>query len=69
MTYHYSSKSSGCVPAIGLLIFFVAFFAAWVTHVVVCIKTAAWGFLVAGALFFPIGIVHGVGVWFGAFGG
>lgn len=40
-------------------------FAAWLTHVIVCIKTAAWGFLIAGALFFPVGIVHGVGIWFG----
>lgn len=41
-------------------------FLAWLTHVVVCIKTAAWGFLIAGAVFFPVGIIHGVGTWFGA---
>lgn len=40
--------------------------AAWATHVIVCLKTGAWGFLIAGALFFPVGIVHGVGIWFGA---
>lgn len=40
--------------------------AAWFTHIFVCLKTAAWGFLIAGALFFPIGIVHGIGIWFGA---
>jgi hypothetical protein len=40
--------------------------AGWVTHVVTCFKLGLWGFLVAGALFFPIGIVHGVGHWFGA---
>ena len=28
--------------------------AAWITHIVVCLKTASWGFLVAGALLFPI---------------
>ena len=38
----------------------------WISHIVVCFKTAAWGFLIAGALFFPIGIIHGVGTWFGA---
>lgn len=41
-------------------------FAAWLTHVVICLKMAKWGFLIAGALFFPIGIVHGFGIWFGA---
>lgn len=40
--------------------------AAWLTHVIVCIKSASWVFLLAGAIFFPIGIVHGTGVWFGA---
>jgi hypothetical protein len=41
-------------------------FAAWLTHVIVCIKSASYVFLLAGAIFAPIGIVHGVGVWFGA---
>ena len=46
--------------------------AAWVffallTHVIVCISTSKWVFLLAGAIFFPIGCVHGTGVWFGAF--
>lgn len=39
--------------------------AAWLTHVVVCLKAGSRGFLIAGALFFPIGITHGVGLWFG----
>lgn len=43
------------------------FFMAWITHIVVCMKAAAWGLLIAGAIFFPVGIVHGIGVWFGAF--
>lgn len=41
-------------------------FAAWITHIVVCLKTSAWGFLIAGALLFPIAIVHGFGIWVGA---
>jgi hypothetical protein len=44
----------------------LAGFAAWLTHVVVCLKTGSWGFLIAGAIFFPIGIVHGIGIWLGA---
>jgi len=38
--------------------------AAWFTHIIFCFSTAAWGFLIAGALFFPIGIFHGVYLWF-----
>lgn len=48
----------------GLLIIIVSF-CAWITHLVTCFSTEAWGFLIAGALFFPIGIVHGIGIWFG----
>ena len=32
----------------------------------VCFSDDRWGFLIAGALMFPIAIVHGVGIWFGA---
>ncbi len=38
---------------------------AWLTHVVVCLKTGAWGFLIAGAIMFPIAWVHGTGIWLG----
>ena len=41
-------------------------FSSWLTHVIVSIKAAAWLFLIAGAIFFPIGIVHGIATWFGA---
>ena len=40
---------------------------AWLTHVVVSIKTASWLLLIAGAIVFPVGCVHGTGVWFGWF--
>ena len=41
--------------------------AAWFTHVIVCIQDERWFFLIAGAIAGPIGIVHGIGVWFGLF--
>lgn len=43
----------------------VACVAAWFTHVVVCLAAGKWGFLIAGAIMFPIAIVHGVMIWFG----
>lgn len=41
-------------------------FGAWLTHIIVTIKAAAWLFLIAGAILPPIGIVHGIATWFGA---
>lgn len=40
-------------------------FASWLTHVIVCLQTSAWGFLIAGALVFPVANIHGTGIWFG----
>ena len=40
-------------------------FAGWLTHIYVCIKAASYGLLIAGAICFPVGIIHGWGVWFG----
>jgi hypothetical protein len=48
------------------IIIFGTILAAWLTHVIVCIQTAQWLFLIAGAIFAPIAVVHGVGYWFGA---
>jgi hypothetical protein len=42
-------------------------FCAWLTHVITCLGTAAWGFLIAGAIVFPIAIIHGIGIWIGVF--
>lgn len=50
----------------GIIAFLISLM-AWLTHVVVCIKTASWGFLIAGAIFFPVGIIHGIGLWLGFF--
>jgi hypothetical protein len=40
-------------------------YAAWLTSIVFCAAHGAMPLLIAAAAFFPIGIVHGVGVWFG----
>jgi ABC-type phosphate/phosphonate transport system permease subunit len=39
-------------------------FAAWLTHIFTCFAQSLWGFLIAGALMFPIGILHGFYLWF-----
>lgn len=40
-------------------------YAAWLTSIGFCAANGMHPLLVAGALFFPVGVVHGVGVWFG----
>lgn len=42
-----------------------AVIAALVTHVVVCIKAGAWILLAFGCVIVPVGVIHGVGAWFG----
>jgi len=49
-----------------MIFIFIAMFGAWLTHVITCFSDERWGFLIAGALFFPVAIVHGIGIWFGA---
>jgi hypothetical protein len=39
--------------------------AGWCTHLYVCFNERLWGFLIAGAIFFPVAVVHGWGIWFG----
>lgn len=51
--------------AAGLVGLGIVCFAAWLTHVIVCLQQGEWGFLIAGALAFPIAIVHGIGIWVG----
>ena len=38
--------------------------AAWLNHVFTCFNEGTWGILLAGALLFPIGILHGMWLWF-----
>jgi hypothetical protein len=40
-------------------------YAAWLTSIVFCAVAGLRPLLIAAALFFPVGIVHGVGIWFG----
>jgi hypothetical protein len=40
-------------------------YSAWLTSIVFCATSGLRTLLIAGAMFFPIGVVHGIGVWFG----
>lgn len=56
-----NSKGEGSL-AIFLML---AFGAAWLTHVITCIDDDRWGLLIAGGIVFPVGIIHGIGIWLG----
>jgi len=40
-------------------------FAAELTHIYVCYAAERWVFLIAGVVVFPVGIIHGFGIWLG----
>ena len=40
-------------------------YSAWLTSIVFCASNGMRSLLIAGAAFFPVGIVHGIGVWLG----
>lgn len=40
-------------------------FAGWITHIVICVRDGQWLLLIAGMIAFPVGVVHGIGHWFG----
>jgi len=60
-----SKDSDGSLGCLLVVAFLVIPLGAWTTHLIVCFKTASWGFLIAGAIFFPVGVVHGIGIWLG----
>ncbi len=37
----------------------------WIQHLYTCFSQEKWGFLIAGAIFVPVGVIHGWGVWLG----
>lgn len=57
----------GCGCLIFIALGLLSAIPAWLTHVYVTITNEQWIFLLAGAFFFPIGIVHGWGIWLGIF--
>lgn len=63
MKHTSTSWDTGCLlVTVALILLSIP---AWLTHVIVCLKTGAWGFLIAGAIVFPVAVIHGWGIWFG----
>jgi hypothetical protein len=60
------TKSAGelFVAVIGTAIGLIAL-AGWLQHLYTCFTQNRWGFLIAGAIMPPIGVIHGWGIWLG----
>jgi len=43
----------------------LASIAAWFTHVIHCLIAGKYLLLIAGAFVAPVGVIHGIGIWFG----
>ena len=56
------------MTVVTLLLSGVLTYAAWLTSIVFCAVNGLMPLLVVAALFFPVGVVHGVGVWLGVVG-
>jgi hypothetical protein len=48
-----------------LLVTLLLLYSSWLTSVVFCSANGLLPLLIAAAVFFPVGVVHGIGVWFG----
>jgi hypothetical protein len=51
--------------AIALATAWLLIYSAWLTSIVFCSANGMRPLMIASATFFPIGVVHGIGVWFG----
>jgi hypothetical protein len=40
-------------------------YSAWITSIIFCASNNLRSLMIAAATFFPVGIVHGIGIWFG----
>jgi hypothetical protein len=62
-----TSHLGAAAGALFMILLLLGSAAAWVTHVIVCIKASAWILLLFGCFVAPVGVVHGFGVWLGVF--
>lgn len=59
--YRYSS--AGHVSNLLSLLMMILLFAGWLNHAYICFMQKDIFFLVLGTIIFPIGMMHGLGIW------
>lgn len=60
-----SDGAGEVIGGIFVLLVAVASIAGWFQHLYTCFTGGHWGFLVAGAIFAPVAVIHGWGIWAG----
>mgnify|MGYP006883065344 FL=1 len=55
-------NNTGAIALLGVVAIMIA---GWFTHVIHCLMAAKYLLLIAGAFIAPVGIIHGIGLWFG----
>jgi len=60
-----NNNQSDILGGLAALSFLSTLIAAWATHVFHCLAAGKYLLLIAGGFVFPIGIIHGIGLWFG----
>jgi hypothetical protein len=61
----YSRDAMDLTTATSLVLGFLTAYAAWLTSIVFCAANGNRPLMIAAATVFPVGVVHGLGVWFG----
>lgn len=65
----YNSRKTTTPSEATTLLLAVAFIgtliSAWFTHIFHCLFAGKYMLLIAGAFIAPVGIIHGIGLWFG----
>ena len=50
---------------LSVIIIWLTLLAAWITHIIHCLIATKYLLLIAGAIIAPVGVIHGIGLWFG----
>jgi hypothetical protein len=60
-----SSGPMDLTTAATIIVVLAVAYSAWLTSIIFCATNGHRPLMIADAAFFPVGIVHGIGVWFG----
>ena len=58
-------KTESNIGFIASMAFALTMVGAWLTHIFHCLFASKYLLLIAGAFIAPVGVIHGIGLWFG----
>jgi len=48
-----------------MIVLWITVLSAWITHIVWCIQNREFLFMIAAGVVAPVGVIHGICLWFG----